>query len=258
MQTEPLGDTTESKGAVFNPPPELMAALDPGDAPRLIVFVDTEEEFSWDSFSRDSTAVTNIAHQHRAQAVLGRFGVVPTYLVDYPVATQPDGVMPLKDMLESGACGIGAQLHGWVNPPFEEIINERNTYQSNLPVALESAKIAQLTKAIEDNFKIKPAVFKAGRNGIGRNTVAALVANGYTVDNSVLPYADRSPDGPDFTGSPRQPFWLDGERRLLEIPMTVGLLGALHGIGDAAARTLFSKPSESMKIPGVLARCRLL
>jgi hypothetical protein len=111
---------------------------------------------------------------------------------------------------------------------------------------------------ITDHFETQPRVFKAGRNGLGHETAPALIDNGYSVDNSVLPYTDLSPDGPDFTGSPRQAFWLDEHKRILELPMTEGLVGTLKGVRQAMARRLLSKASVRIRLPGILARTRLL
>ena len=101
-------------------------------------------------------------------------------------------------------------------------------------------------------------MLKAGRHGIGKRTVGALIAHGYTIDNSVLPYADLGPHGPNHTGSPRRPFWLDDDRRLLELPTSSGLIGAMRGIDEFAAMALLSRTAAAVKIPAVLARFGLL
>src|SRR5690606_24855044 len=124
------------------------------------------------------------ALQIRAQEIFDEFGVRPTYLVDYPVAAQPEGYQPLKALLDAGRCDVGAQLHPWVNPPIKEEITLRNTFPGNLPAALERAKIESLTAIITANFGPKPKVFKAGRYGAGPHTAAALIANGYSIDAS--------------------------------------------------------------------------
>ena len=60
------------------------------DRPVLCVAVDAEEDFDWDAgFSRNNTSVRSMSHQHLAQGIFTRYGVTPTYLVDYPVATDP-------------------------------------------------------------------------------------------------------------------------------------------------------------------------
>ena len=64
------------------------AALPAGTPPRLCVVVDTEEEFDWSApFSRSAVGVTAIQEVGRLQKVLEPFSTIPTYVIDYPVAT---------------------------------------------------------------------------------------------------------------------------------------------------------------------------
>lgn len=236
-----------------------LVTFDPAERAHLIVMVDAEEEFLWEQFSRSANSVRNIAAQTRAQEILERFGIKPTYLVDYPVAAQAEGYEPLKVLLDAGRCDIGAQLHPWVNPPMREEITLRNTFPGNLPAALEAEKIQQLTQAITANFGIKPTVFRAGRYGAGPNTTQALIANGYSIDASVMPLADFSAQGgPDYINAPAIPYWRDPERRLLEIPTTVGLVGLLARAARSSVHTLLSAASASMRLPGLLSRAGLL
>src|SRR5215471_19277218 len=87
--------------------------------PRLFTVVDTEEEFDWNApFSRANTSVAAIRQIGRLQSVLSRYGVKPTYVVDFPIASQPEGYRPLKELADGGAARVGAHLHPWVNPPF--------------------------------------------------------------------------------------------------------------------------------------------
>jgi hypothetical protein len=155
-------------------------------------------------------------------------------------------------------CDIGAQLHTWVTPPIGEEICVRNTFQCNLSPALERAKIAHLTAIVRENFGVAPLLFKAGRHGFGRRTPATLAELGYTIDNSVLPYVDFSPDGPDYTGAPMQPFWLDPEKRVLEVPTSVALVGLLRDLNEMTAQSLLGRKAAAMKIPAVLSRLGLL
>ena len=155
--------------------------------PELLVVVDTEEEFDWSApFSRDAVATRSIPAQAKAHEIYERFGIVPTYVVDYPVATDPEASAFLRALKEAGKAEIGAHLHPWVTPPHEEEVNGFNSYHGNLPVDLERAKIESLTEAIHGAFGDAPTVFKAGRHGFGPNTAALLVEFGYKVDCSRL------------------------------------------------------------------------
>jgi hypothetical protein len=228
--------------------------------PELLIVVDTEEEFDWSApFSRESVATSSIPAQAKAHAIYDRFGVVPTYVIDHPVATDPAAVAFLGALQGAGRAEIGAHLHPWVTPPHLEPVTTRNSYHCNLPPALERAKIEALTAAIEKSFGARPTAFKAGRYGFGENTRKVLVDLGYEVDCSLVPHTDLSRDGgPDFRGRPDAPHWLDGDSRLLEVPLTVGFFGAMAGLG-AKADWLFDHPAaERLHLPGILARAGLV
>jgi hypothetical protein len=228
--------------------------------PQLAVVVDTEEEFDWRRpFARENTATRSIAAQPLAHRIFDQFGIVPTYVVDYPVATDALARDLLGGLRAEGKAEIGAHLHPWVCPPHEEEVSPFNSYHCNLPPALERSKIAALTEAIEAGFGARPTVFKAGRYGFGRSTAAAIAELGYEVDCSFVPHASFTGDGgPSYHGTPDRPFWLDSERRLLEVPMTSGFIGALGAFGGRLP-ALFDNPgTRRLRVPGLLARTGLV
>lgn len=229
-------------------------------ASQLLVVVDTEEEFDWRGpFSRESTDTRSIPSQDPAHEIFDRFGIVPTYVVDYPVATDPDAIAYLRGLKVAGKARIGAHLHPWVTPPHEEDITARNSYQCNLPPALEARKIDVLTRTIERNFGERPTVFKAGRYGFGRNTRQALVDLGYKVDCSVVPFVSLAADGgPSFYRMSPRPYWLDVRRKLLEVPNTSGYFGRAAWLGRHI-QPLFDNPiAAGLHLPGILARTNIV
>jgi hypothetical protein len=118
--TQSRNGFTETLGRYPGPP----ARLPEDQPPRLLVVVDTEEEFDWSRpHARENTSVTAIAAQGRAQQVFDRHGIVPTYVIDYPVAASPAAVEALRAFADRGRCRIGAHLHPWVNPPVSETVN---------------------------------------------------------------------------------------------------------------------------------------
>ncbi len=228
--------------------------------PELLIVVDTEEEFDWSKpFSRGNVSTRSIPAQARAHGIYDRFGIVPTYMVDHPVATDRAAVRFLSALRDAGKAEIGAHLHPWVTPPHVEAVNVRNSYHCNLPPALERAKIETLTEAIARTFGERPTAFKAGRYGFGPNTAKVLADTGYSVDCSQLPHTDLSADGgPDFRGAADAPHWLDEGSGLLEVPLTVGYFGALAGLGARAGWLFDHRGAGSLRIPGVLARTGLV
>jgi hypothetical protein len=186
--------------------------------------------------------------------------VVPTYLVDFPVASPAEGYRPLAELLRDGRCDIGAQLHPWVNPPFLEEVGRYNSYVGNLPPALEYEKALRLTETIEERLGVRPRIFRAGRFGSGRRTADALKRLDYAVDSSVAvcwPPADTQWQRDGWPVCAR-PHWVDRERTLMEIPASAGLVGRLAGpVGARLAPHAFGG-SGQRALGGVLAHLGLL
>jgi len=240
--------------------PEHAPKIDFGShGPFLAVMVDCEEEFDWKIVPSTSMSVNAMRRQELAQRIFERYKLVPTYAVDYAVASQKAGYAPVLDFLAAGQCQIGAQMHPWVNPPVEEELVERNSYPGNLPYRLEYQKLNILTQMIEQNLGCRPEVFRAGRYGAGPNTADILSELGYKVDCSVLPLHDlRRSGGPDFRFCPLKPYWCGPGNGLLEIPVTTGIAGALSGMTRGFHAGVFDPMFERLHVAGVLAHLGLL
>ena len=236
---------------VFTPVPLPAKAR-----PQLFVIVDTEEEFDWSApFSRSTVGVTAIQEVGRLQHVLTAYGVAPTYVIDYPVATTPSSVARLGEFAVRGECHIGAHLHPWVNPPYVEELTRSTSYACNLGHDLEHDKIAQLRGAIIEHFGVVPRVYKAGRYGFGQTTAEILESLGFDVDASVNPHMDfRADGGPSFEGFSAEPSFFGKRRRLLELPCTMGFVGAARRMGPALHRAASTRWLEPLRAVGVLAR----
>lgn len=234
--------------------------LRPDTQPRLAIVVDTEEEFDWTQpFARENQSVRTIPAQAAAHEIYDRLGMVPTYVIGHPVATDDTAVRFFTDLKRNGRAEIGAHLHPWVTPPHDEEVTTRNSYGCNLPPELERAKIETLTHAIAEAFGERPTVFKAGRYGFGPNTAQVLADFGYTVDCSFVPYTSFEGDGgPSFYGKPDLPFWLDREHGLLEVPLTSGFFGAVEPLGRALQPLFDNRTAERLRLPGLLSRSGLV
>jgi hypothetical protein len=231
----------------------------PDIQPELVVVIDTEEEFDWTKpFSRANVATRSLPAQQAAQDIYVRLGIVPTYVIGYPIATDPVGAALLRRWRQDGQAEIGAHLHPWVTPPHRETVSTYNSYQCNLPPALERAKIEVLTEAITAAVGATPTIFKAGRHGFGPSTRRTLSDLGYQVDCSLLPYSDlRADGGPNHMRVPSSPFWLDEASQLLEVPVTAGFFGAAPGIGRRLPGLFNSRSSIQLHLPGLLGKCGL-
>jgi hypothetical protein len=237
--------------------PAVLAA---GERPVLLVIIDTEEEFAWDCpFDRASTGTTSIAGQPLMhERVFDKFGIIPTYMCDYPVVTAPPSIATMRRLMEEGRCEIGTHLHPWVSPPHQEQVSTFNSYAGNLPRELEYEKLRTITAAISDNFGRAPVAFKAGRYGLGPHTAESIAALGYTIDASVVPYTAFTDDGgPDFRAYDEHPYWFKaGGHELLELPVTTGYTGWLRTLGPQLHGMAQRPLARSMRMGGILARTR--
>lgn len=228
--------------------------------PFLLVVVDTEEEFDWQAdFDRNANSTASIADLHRLQEVLDEFSIRPTYVVDYPIAANPRAVALLKDYADSDRATIGAHLHVWVNPPFEEDTIRRNSYQGNLDPALERRKLEVLIDKITETFEERPVVHKAGRYGFGRGTARILADLGVEIDLSAAPAFDFSDDeGPDYRFTPADPYWFGPGQSLLGLPCTGGFMGPLRALGPHVFRASRLQSRLGAAIAGTFSKTRTL
>jgi len=185
-----------------------------------------------------------------------------TYFTTYQVAIQPRSAETLREVSAAGRAEIGAHLHPWNTPPLEEALVARNSMLKNLPADLQRAKLARLTAALEQAFGFTPRVFRAGRYGLRRETVAALIAGGYQVDSSVSPFIslEATDDGPNFVGAPFRPYRLGPDRdvtepvpdgALLEMPLSYGFSRGPFAFWDPARRLLEAAPWRWFHLAGL-------
>ncbi|GAB6054321.1 hypothetical protein JCM17960_31410 [Magnetospira thiophila] len=245
---------------MLNSQERIAAVLPPDTPPLLAVVVDTEEEFDWTRpFDRENTGVTAMRHQERAIRIFEKYGLRPTFVVDYPVASQPEGAAPLKEFYQSGLCEIGAHLQPWVNPPHDEKVNEFTSFPGNLAPHLEREKLRHLTEALDRAFGFKPVVYKAGRYGVGPATPGILAELGYQIDASVVPLTNFKPKGgPDFSACPINPYWFGPQGALFEVPLTVGYAGLLGERGHNLYQRAATPLGMGFRLPGILARSGLV
>ena len=238
------------------PPPTARAALPESFGQRFLVFIDTEEEFDWFApFRRDATATDTVRALPEAQRRLRGFGIVPTYLVDYPVAADPRSADALGAAFASGEATLGSSsngglTHGWSCAP-----SAANSFVGNLPEASEGAKLRCLLERVEQAFGRAPLAYRAGRYGLGPHSAALLEAAGLRLDVSVRALFDyRYGGGPDFARHPLWPYWAGPRASLLELPLGASWTGRLRGFGGPLYRTAGAVPF----LRGALDRLGLL
>ena len=233
-----------------------FVAFKPGFGQRFLLTVDTEEEFDWTKpLAREEHTVLTVARLAKFQEFCEGQGVVPVYLVDYPIATSSAAAEILRPAIAVGKAEIGVQLHPWVSPPHDEEVNQHNSFAGNLPAALEQAKFRKLRDAIAAHFGAAPLIYRAGRYGVGPNTADILSSGGIAIDSSVRSCFDYSSQGgPNFREFPLRPYWLNRSKGLMELPLTTVYWGVLRQIGGWLYPQLWRVP----RLRGLLAYVGLL
>lgn len=238
------------------PDPATMVRFKPGIGQRFILTVDTEEEFDWSQpIARSGHTVYTVTRLARFQEFCEAQGICPIYLVDFPIVSSAAAADILRDAVAAGKAEVGVQLHPWVNPPFDEEVNEFNSFAGNLPAELEREKFRRLRDAIEKNIGAAPLIYRAGRYGVGPNTLSILREGGIKIDTSVRSRFDYSSGGgPNFRDFPVIPWWLDRNDGIMELPLTTVYWGPLRQFGTWLYPKMWRVPS----LRGALARFGLL
>jgi peptidoglycan/xylan/chitin deacetylase (PgdA/CDA1 family) len=234
-------------------------------APQLLtITIDTEEEGRWGGgYPREGNTCANIRWLDELQSLRDEFGMRATYLVTDPVARDAEARDRLAAHVAVERGEIGAHLHPWCTPPYDEI-DKSVTYAGNLPPALLRAKLHGLTETLERAFGVRPVSYRAGRWGISATTLQALDALGYGVDSSVVPlHWEYGTNGPSSLSAPLVPYRPDpadpvrpGNARILEVPASVVMTGPLGAAAGRIGRHLRPFPGLG-RILDALGRCWL-
>jgi peptidoglycan/xylan/chitin deacetylase (PgdA/CDA1 family) len=197
----------------------------------LLVGIDTEGDNQWSVEARRNQRFENIYALPRLHALFVRHGVRPTYVITYPVATDPASAEVLRRLREGEDCEIGAHHHAWETPPCTAADIERHPYASVLPRKQFEAQLERLTAAITEAIGERPVSYRSGRFGFSSDHVAALERCGYQVESSVAPlFYESHKGGPEFVEAPLTPYFLaydaatrPGGSSVLEVPVSAAL-----------------------------------
>jgi peptidoglycan/xylan/chitin deacetylase (PgdA/CDA1 family) len=199
--------------------------------PALLVAIDTEGDNQWSADARRHQTFRNTRELDRLHDFFARHGVRPTYVVTYPVATDPASADTLRRLIARGDCEVGAHHHAWETPPFTPADVDRHPYAMWLPDAQFEAQLASLTAAITTATGTPPVSYRSGRFGFSARHVASLESQGYRIDSSVTPlFYEAHKGGPDFVDAPLAPYYLaydsatrPGSSAVLELPVSAAL-----------------------------------
>src|SRR5262249_40217001 len=107
----------------------------------------------------------------------------PTYLIS-PEVFRDDASLETLRAQRRGA-ELGTHLHGVYAEPGAYEPEVTRVFQRDYPEDVERAKITSLTAMFRTAFDHAPRSFRAGRFGIGPNTIPILEALDYQVESSV-------------------------------------------------------------------------
>lgn len=203
----------------------------------FLITIDTEGDNSWSK--RPSVETRNASFIPRFQSLCEKFGLKPTYLVNYEMANDHGFVEFGRDLIARGAGEIGMHLHAWNSPPIDPLTSNDSWYQPFLieyPEDEIRKKVEFHTRFLEDVFGVKMLSHRSGRWALNAFYADVLRDLGFRVDCSVTPHVDWRPTkgdpdgagGTDYRGFPEQHYWMSernialrGGSSLLEIPMTI-------------------------------------
>lgn len=212
-----------------------MSISPQSSVPAFLVTVDTEGDNLW--VKPRETTTRNAEYLPRFQRLCERFGLRPTYLVNWEMANAPAFRAFGSDLLARGKGEIGMHLHAWNSPPLVPLTADDNAcapYLIEYPEDQLREKVRIMTSTLEETFGVKMLSHRAGRWGFNSTYARALVENGYTVDCSVTPLISwrfcrgARDGGTDYSHYPQDAYLLDlddisrpGDSPLLELPLTV-------------------------------------
>jgi len=234
---------------------------------KLVVSIDTEED-NW-SPTRDDIRIENIRALPEAQGFLEGLGLRPTYFVDYPVASTDWSADILRGIHGTGRAEIAAHLHPWNTPPLDEPFVPENTMMKNLDVGLQVAKLRTLRGALSNAIGRAPTSFRAGRFGLGDESAAALIDEGFLVDSSITPFVSwrEHSNGGDFTRAPVHCYRFDRSGpldrpvaggALCEVPLSCGFTRSPFGWRSRAHRFLSGPRMRRLGLAGIASRTGLV
>ncbi len=215
----------------------MQSAVTAPRSPRFLITIDTEGDNLW---ARPRVITTrNARFLPRFQALCERFGLRPTYLVNYEMATSAEFVAFGRDALHRGVAEIGMHLHAWNTPPLRPLTVDDHThhpYLAEYPAEAMTTKIATMTTLLTETFGRRMVSHRAGRWYLDETYARLLVEFGYRVDCSVTPGVSwrhhrgdpAGHGGADYTEFPNHAYAVDlariarpGRSPLVEIPMTI-------------------------------------
>lgn len=192
-----------------------------------LVTIDVEPDNVWQD--THSLGLKNIGYLPAFHSLCLQFGVKPTYLLTWSVASDADSARTIETLLADGGCEVGMHPHLWEIPPLQPKDSEQRALVGpDYPADILAEKLRNLAGLIAGRFG-KPRSHRAGRWGVDPRQVPILEELGINADSSVIPGIDwRNTGILDHSKAPLLPYRLGndsvlvpGDSQVLEVPCTI-------------------------------------
>jgi len=193
----------------------------------FLITIDTEGDNLWEWKEGDNITVENGKWLDPFQLLCEQYKFVPTYFINYEVASDDYYVGILNSYIERNTCEIGIHLHAWNTPPdfrLDKIYNGQ-PYLIEYPISVMKEKFDFVYNLISTKFKIRPTSHRAGRWAMNNDYFDILKEYGIIADCSFTPGVSWKHDfgatrssGADYSSASYYPCHING---VLEIPMTI-------------------------------------
>lgn len=198
----------------------------------FIITIDTEGDNLWTWKYGRSITTENVKYLPRFQCLCEKYGFKPVWLTNFEMVSDPKFVSFTKEKLQQGCCEIGMHLHAVNNPPLYDL---EVKYPANFPYLIEYPEeiIAQkanlLHKLLNDTYGEGIISHRAGRWAMNKFYMQCLKDAGLKVDCSVTPGVNwfstmgitEDSHGSDYSEAPEKAFYVDENRRMLEVPVSI-------------------------------------
>ncbi len=198
----------------------------------FIITIDTEGDNLWQWKQGDTITTENVKFLPRFQQLCDEYGYKPVWLTNFEMVSDPKFVAFTKEALRDARCEIGMHLHAVNNPPISDL---PVSFHTNFPYLIEypddiiRQKLTLLNNLLENNYDEKIVSHRAGRWAMNGFYANCLIELGYKVDCSVTPGINwqdtkgitADSHGSDYSKAQELPFFLDNDRLLLEVPVSI-------------------------------------
>lgn len=239
-----LSEKVQAESAITTTPVKFDGTY----RPRLIVTIDTEEQFDWREFDKVEYLVNDPEDIDRFQNVCSDFGARPLYFLTWPILKDERCASYFKNLHGQSLADCGLHLHQWATPPCD-YNGEYYSFQKNLPGVAHSEKLKALADIFTTIFGERANTHRAGRYGVSKGNYKLLNEIGIEFDFSPSASFDfSSRGGPDFSRMSNAPFSVgEGDWRVFVTPVcgANALRGTQMFMSQKSASPGFALPSTN-------------